>query len=144
MAGAEVGRLVHVNPEAIKGDCRVEVAHMVQPPGLPLGVYKVREVHRARPHLQAYFRILEEMSTASLFQVGNGNHGLLPNSCARTVLHHQVENFFGIKSSSAQKVYQQLEVHQRLNPWFTKALQGQSTFHILGRECQIRAHGGHN
>lgn len=58
MAGAEVGDLVHVDPEAVKGDHGVEVAHVVQPPGLPLGVYKVGEMHRPGPHLHNVLNIL--------------------------------------------------------------------------------------
>jgi hypothetical protein len=51
VAGAEVGRLIHVYPEAVEWDLLVEFAHMVEPPLLALRVDEVWEVDWAGPHL---------------------------------------------------------------------------------------------
>lgn len=52
VAGAEVGHLIHVHPEPIKGHQSMEIADVIQPPRLPLGVYKIGEMHRPGPDLR--------------------------------------------------------------------------------------------
>ncbi|KAB8079809.1 hypothetical protein EE612_000068 [Oryza sativa] len=50
--GAEVGCLVHVDPEAIHGHKVMKPPHLVDPPRDAIGVEEVREVDGAGPHLR--------------------------------------------------------------------------------------------
>ena len=51
-ACAEVGRLVHVEPETVEGDDAMEVSDFLSPPFLRIRVEEVGDVARSWPHLR--------------------------------------------------------------------------------------------